>query len=135
MTLICETFNKPILVATARTAPHADASSLVPRPPSGGGSGNETGQIYAVATFPFIRAHSSAPPRFKKRHVALKVAYLGWDYSGLAIQETVENTIEVRETDSILTLILIPSILGMGSIIKKFTRVAAVVLMSLTTHP
>ncbi len=33
--------------------------------------------------------------RFNRRYVALKLAYLGWDYHGLAIQDTVENTIEV----------------------------------------
>eukprot|EP00124_Ichthyophonus_hoferi_P004408 Ihof_evm2s480 gene=Ihof_evmTU2s480 len=31
-----------------------------------------------------------------KRHVALKIAYLGWDYHGLAVQETAENTIEAH---------------------------------------
>ena len=77
--------------------PHADKSSLVPRSSSIEGSGNETEWIYAVVSFPLIHAHSSAPLRYKKRHIALKIAYLGWDYSGLAIQDTVENTIEVRE--------------------------------------
>ena len=52
-----------------------------------------------MITFPFSIPHS----RYNKRHVALKLAYLGWDYSGLAIQDTVENTIEVR-ADSILDL-------------------------------
>ena len=32
--------------------------------------------------------------RFKKRHVAFKIAYLGWDYQGLAAQDTTANTIE-----------------------------------------
>ena len=32
--------------------------------------------------------------RYHKRHVALKVAYLGWDYHGFASQESTENTIE-----------------------------------------
>ena len=36
-------------------------------------------------------------PRYNKRHVALKVAYIGWDYHGFAIQDTVDNTIEVRK--------------------------------------
>ncbi|CAG7718366.1 unnamed protein product [Allacma fusca] len=31
-----------------------------------------------------------------KRHVALKVAYLGWDYQGLAVQEDTDNTIEAH---------------------------------------
>lgn len=32
--------------------------------------------------------------RYHKRRVALKVAYLGWDYHGFASQESTENTIE-----------------------------------------
>ena len=32
--------------------------------------------------------------RYHKRHIALKIAYLGWDFHGFASQETVENTIE-----------------------------------------
>ena len=32
--------------------------------------------------------------RYHKRHVALKMAYLGWDYHGFASQESTENTIE-----------------------------------------
>eukprot|EP01112_Ceratiomyxa_fruticulosa_P005999 TRINITY_DN1679_c0_g1_i3.p1 TRINITY_DN1679_c0_g1~~TRINITY_DN1679_c0_g1_i3.p1 ORF type:complete len:490 (-),score=101.08 TRINITY_DN1679_c0_g1_i3:265-1734(-) len=32
--------------------------------------------------------------RYKRRHVALKVAYIGWDYHGLASQVDSENTIE-----------------------------------------
>jgi hypothetical protein len=33
--------------------------------------------------------------RYNVRHIALKIAYLGWDYHGFASQENVENTIEV----------------------------------------
>lgn len=34
--------------------------------------------------------------RYHKRHVALKMAYLGWDYHGFASQESTENTIEAH---------------------------------------
>lgn len=33
--------------------------------------------------------------RYNVRYVALKIAYLGWDYHGFASQENIENTIEV----------------------------------------
>ena len=33
--------------------------------------------------------------RYNKRHVALLIAYLGWDYSGFASQVTTTQTIEV----------------------------------------
>lgn len=32
--------------------------------------------------------------RYHKRHIALKMAYLGWDFHGFASQESSENTIE-----------------------------------------
>lgn len=32
--------------------------------------------------------------RCKKRHVAFKLLYLGWDYQGFATQEVTEKTIE-----------------------------------------
>ncbi len=32
--------------------------------------------------------------RYNTRHVALKVAYLGWDYQGLVVQEDTDQTIE-----------------------------------------
>lgn len=32
--------------------------------------------------------------RYQKRHIALKMAYLGWNYHGFASQESTENTIE-----------------------------------------
>ena len=34
---------------------------------------------------------------YKKRHIALKIAYLGWDYNGFAIQDTPGDTIEVSQ--------------------------------------
>lgn len=34
--------------------------------------------------------------QYGKRYIALKLAYIGWDYHGLATQENIENTIEVR---------------------------------------
>lgn len=35
----------------------------------------------------------SAHPR---RHVALRLAYLGWGYQGFAVQENTDNTVEAR---------------------------------------
>ena len=32
--------------------------------------------------------------RYKKRHVALKFLYLGWDYGGFALQKHTPKTIE-----------------------------------------
>lgn len=32
--------------------------------------------------------------RYHKRHIAIKMAYLGWDFHGFASQESTENTIE-----------------------------------------
>ena len=32
--------------------------------------------------------------RYHRRHIALKMAYLGWDFHGFASQESTENTIE-----------------------------------------
>ena len=32
--------------------------------------------------------------RWKKRHVAFQIAYVGWDYSGFARQKITEKTIE-----------------------------------------
>ena len=32
--------------------------------------------------------------RYHRRHIALKIAYLGWDFHGFASQESTENTIE-----------------------------------------
>lgn len=34
--------------------------------------------------------------RYHKRHVAIKLAYLGWNYHGFASQESTENTIEAH---------------------------------------
>ncbi|CAB4005365.1 tRNA pseudouridine(38 39) synthase-like [Paramuricea clavata] len=34
--------------------------------------------------------------RYNVRHIALKIAYLGWDYHGFASQENIENTIEAH---------------------------------------
>ncbi len=33
--------------------------------------------------------------RYSQRHIALKIAYLGWNYSGFASQDHTENTVEV----------------------------------------
>ncbi|XP_033642150.1 tRNA pseudouridine(38/39) synthase-like [Asterias rubens] len=34
--------------------------------------------------------------KYNKRHVALRIAYLGWDYQGFASQENTENTVEAE---------------------------------------
>lgn len=33
--------------------------------------------------------------RYHQRYIALKLAYLGWQYDGLAAQNETDNTIEV----------------------------------------
>lgn len=45
-----------------------------------------TGNTSKQKSFDFSRYH--------KRHIALKIAYLGWDFHGFASQESTENTIE-----------------------------------------
>ena len=34
--------------------------------------------------------------RYNKRYIALKIAYLGWDFHGFASQENIDDTIEVQ---------------------------------------
>ncbi|XP_068161827.1 tRNA pseudouridine(38/39) synthase [Antennarius striatus] len=46
----------------------------------------------------------SAHPR---RHVALRLAYLGWDYQGFAVQENTDNTVEARLFEALLKTRLI----------------------------
>lgn len=41
----------------------------------------------------------SAHPR---RHVALRLAYLGWAYQGFAVQENTDNTVEARLFEALL---------------------------------
>lgn len=48
----------------------------------------------------------SAHPR---RHVALRLAYLGWAYQGFAVQENTENTVEARLFEALLKTRLIES--------------------------
>ncbi|PIK58349.1 hypothetical protein BSL78_04737 [Apostichopus japonicus] len=45
--------------------------------------------------------------RFHKRHIALRVAYLGWDYHGFAAQETIDTTIEFFLFEALLKTKLI----------------------------
>ncbi|XP_030625960.1 tRNA pseudouridine(38/39) synthase [Chanos chanos] len=47
----------------------------------------------------------SAHPR---RHVALRLAYLGWEYQGFAVQENTDNTVEARLFEALLKTKLIP---------------------------
>lgn len=46
----------------------------------------------------------SAHPR---RHVALRLAYLGWAYQGFAVQENTDNTVEARLFEALLKTRLI----------------------------
>lgn len=48
----------------------------------------------------------SAHPR---RHVALRLAYLGWAYQGFAVQENTDNTVEARLFEALLKTRLIES--------------------------
>lgn len=47
--------------------------------------------------------------RYNTRHVALKIAYLGCDYQGFAVQEETEKTIEQVLFDSLKKTRLIES--------------------------
>lgn len=54
-----------------------------------------------------IKQRKQKPPkpfnfkRFNKRHIALRIAYLGWDYHGFASQENINNTIEYHLFDAL----------------------------------
>lgn len=45
--------------------------------------------------------------RYNKRHIALKVAYLGWAFHGFASQENIENTVEAHLFDALKKCCLI----------------------------
>lgn len=47
--------------------------------------------------------------RYNTRHVALKVAYLGWDYNGFVVQEDTEKTIEAAMFEALLKTRLVES--------------------------
>lgn len=42
-----------------------------------------------------------------RRHVALRLAYLGWAYQGFAVQENTDNTVEARLFEALLKTRLI----------------------------
>lgn len=42
-----------------------------------------------------------------RRHVALRLAYLGWEYKGFAVQENTDNTVEARLFEALLKTKLI----------------------------
>ncbi|KAI4875029.1 hypothetical protein NFI96_000854 [Prochilodus magdalenae] len=42
-----------------------------------------------------------------RRHVALRLAYLGWNYQGFAVQENTDNTVEARLFEALLKTRLI----------------------------
>ncbi|KAM8876812.1 tRNA pseudouridine(38/39) synthase [Synchiropus picturatus] len=70
------------------------------RPDNGGGQMCKKGRK-AGKDRPF---DFSAHPR---RHVALRLAYLGWAYQGFAVQENTENTVEARLFEALLKTRLI----------------------------
>ncbi|XP_055864792.1 uncharacterized protein LOC106070325 [Biomphalaria glabrata] len=47
--------------------------------------------------------------KYNTRHVALKVAYLGWDYNGFVVQEDTEKTIEAAMFEALLKTRLVES--------------------------
>lgn len=47
--------------------------------------------------------------RFKQRHIALKIAYFGWDYDGLAYQDSSDNTVEHHIICALIKTCLIES--------------------------
>lgn len=47
--------------------------------------------------------------RYNTRHVALKIAYLGWDFMGFAVQEETAKTIEAVLFDALLKTRMIES--------------------------
>ncbi|XP_013409956.1 tRNA pseudouridine(38/39) synthase isoform X2 [Lingula anatina] len=47
--------------------------------------------------------------KYNTRHVALKIAYLGWDYHGFAVQEDTDKTIEAALFDALIKTRLIES--------------------------
>ncbi|KAM3849263.1 tRNA pseudouridine(38/39) synthase [Diretmus argenteus] len=65
-----------------------------------GGTGSKKGHKGGKAR-PF---DFSAHPR---RHVALRLAYLGWAYQGFAVQENTDNTVEARLFEALLKTRLI----------------------------
>lgn len=46
---------------------------------------------------------------YGRRHVALKIAYLGWEYQGFASQENTTNTIEEKLFESLIKTRLVES--------------------------
>ncbi|KAH9504417.1 tRNA pseudouridine synthase 3 [Bulinus truncatus] len=47
--------------------------------------------------------------KYNTRHVALKIAYLGWDYNGFVVQEDTEKTVEAAVFEALLKTRLIES--------------------------
>lgn len=66
----------------------------------GNTSGSKKGKKASKAR-PFD--HSAHP----RRHVALRLAYLGWAYQGFAVQENTDNTVEARLFEALLKTRLI----------------------------
>ncbi|XP_038062053.1 tRNA pseudouridine(38/39) synthase-like isoform X2 [Patiria miniata] len=57
-----------------------------------------------------LSSHSQGcQERYNTRHVALRIAYLGWDYQGFASQENTEKTIEAELFEALMKTRLIQS--------------------------
>jgi tRNA U38,U39,U40 pseudouridine synthase TruA len=48
-----------------------------------------------VSLVVFVGLQEFDMSRYHQRYIALKLAYLGWQYDGLAVQNDTDNTIEV----------------------------------------
>lgn len=86
------------------TCPKAETEAAAESGPGGknfcGQEGKRKGKKTSLAReFDF-----SVHPR---RHVALRLAYLGWDYQGFAVQENTDNTVEARLFEALLKTRLI----------------------------
>ncbi|XP_062847916.1 tRNA pseudouridine(38/39) synthase [Trichomycterus rosablanca] len=66
----------------------------VPKAQENGGSGKKEKRAFDFSLHP-------------RRHVALRLAYLGWQYQGFAVQENTDNTVEARLFEALLKTKLI----------------------------
>ncbi|XP_022110224.1 tRNA pseudouridine(38/39) synthase-like [Acanthaster planci] len=75
-------------------------------------TGSEDGQSSELATRRNKKQRIQRPFDFSKyntRHVALRIAYLGWDYQGFASQENTDKTIEAELFEALTKTRLIQS--------------------------
>lgn len=73
--------------------------SLTTSPPPGNGKKGKKGGKERLFDF-------AAHPR---RHVAVRLAYLGWFYQGFAVQDNTDNTVEAKLFEALLKTRLIQS--------------------------